>query len=267
MSRNHSWRIKKIYYNQIDNGSKPLEVRVGYSEIKKVQVGDTITFSDYSKQKYEVIRITRYNSFVDMLEKEDSQKVIPNVSKYKALDMLQEIYPEEKERLGVYVFELRKESNITILKASKYSNTNHKCFSDIVSRAYNVTDCICKDYPNHFNWYWEKTVPAVLKGTREIIIATIDKKIVGVVILKKEEECKICTLLILENCRGRGIATTLLNESFKYLGTTKPLITIGSNKIEMFYKIIKKYEWEQTQVLENYYNDDSKEIVFNGTIS
>lgn len=46
-----------------------------------------------------------------MLDSEDSSKAIPGVTKYKALDMYQAIYPEEKESLGVYVFELRKQTN------------------------------------------------------------------------------------------------------------------------------------------------------------
>lgn len=280
MQRNHSLRIKKIYYNQINNGTKKLEIRVGYSQIKKIRAGDTITFSDYSDQKFEVVRVTRYNDFAEMLDLENPQEVIPNVSKYKALDMLQEIYPEDKEKLGVYVIELRKlsrgsqvrkedEKEVKILRASNYIDSNHKLFSDIVSKAYNITDNICKDYPKHFEWYWKKTVPAVLEGTREIIVATIDKKIVGIVFLKKEaDECKICTLLVLEEYRGKGIATMLLKEAFEYLGTTKPLITIGSHKIEQFSAIIKKYNWKQTQVLnEGYYNDTSKELVFNGNIS
>lgn len=279
MQRNHSLRIKKFYYNQINNGIKKLEVRVGYSQIKKIKVGDTITFSDYSSQKFEAIRITKYENFAEMLDCENSQEIIPNVSKYKALDMLQEIYPENKESLGVYVIELRKikqekesksikKYEVKILKASNYLERNHKIFSEIISKAYNVTDHICKDYPKHFSWYWEKTVPAVLQGTRDILIATINKKVAGVVFLKKEKsEKKICTIFVLEEYRGCGIATMLLEESFRYLGTTKPLLSIADYKIKQFSAIIKKYGWEQTQILnDGYYNDTSQEIVFNGKI-
>lgn len=280
MQRNHSLRIKKVYYNQINNGIKKLEIRVGYSQIRKIKAGDTITFNDYSSQKFEVIRVTKYEDFAEMLDSENSQEVIPNVSKYKALDMLQEIYPEDKEKLGVYVIELRKlvysgktESNkkqdVKIIKASNYLESNHNVFSNIISKAYNVTDHICKDYPNHFSWYWEKTVPAIFRGTRNILIATVNKKVAGVAFLKKEDgENKICTLLVLDEYRGYGIATKLLEESFNYLETTKPLISIADYKLDQFSAIIKKYGWKQTQILNNgYYNDTSREIVFNGKIS
>lgn len=101
------------------------------------------------------------------------------------------------------------------------------------------------------------------------MIATVDKKVAGLVFLKKEDgEQKICTLFVLDEYRGRGIATLLLEESFKYLGTTKPLISIADYKIGQFSAIIKKYGWVQTQILDDgYYNDTSRELVFNGTIS
>ena len=96
MAKNYNWRIKREYYNLINNGIKTLEVRVGYPDIKRVQKGDTITFKDYSNIKFEVIRVTHYEDFPDMLDNEDSSKAIPGVTKYKALEMYQEIYPEER---------------------------------------------------------------------------------------------------------------------------------------------------------------------------
>jgi ASC-1-like (ASCH) protein len=68
MPKNHNWRIKRKYYDLINKGIKTLEVRVGYGDIKKVCKGDTITFSDYSNIKFEVIRITRYVDFPEMLD-------------------------------------------------------------------------------------------------------------------------------------------------------------------------------------------------------
>lgn len=271
MQRNHSLRIKRVYYNQLLSGQKKLEIRVGYAQIRKIHQGDTVTFPDYSEQKFNVVRVTRYEDFAEMLDTENSQEVIPNVTKYKALEILQEIYPEDKEELGVYVLELRKaskEGTVRILKASDYIESNHKVFADLICKAYAVTDHICKEYPDHFVWYWRKTIPAVLNGTREVMIATVDKKVAGVIFLKKEEgECKICTLMVLEEYRGRGIATALLQEAFEYLETQKPLITIGEQKLSQFSAIIKRYGWQQTQVLnKGYYNEDSKELVFNGTI-
>ena len=59
----------------------------------------------------------------------------------------------------------------------------------------------------------------------------------------------------------------MLEYAFKYLGTTKPLITITDYKIPMFETIIKKYNWELTQTMsEGYYNNSSRELVYNGKL-
>ena len=268
MARNYNWRIKREYYNLISNGTKTLEVRVGYPNIKIVQKGDTITFKDYSNIKFEVIRVTRYENFPDMLDNEDSSKAIPGISKYKALGMYQGIYPEEKEALGVYVFELRKQTNDIKLYTLSSLIHNHRLFCKFAYAAYSVTDCLCKDYPNHFKWYWTKEIPRVLNGTGEIIICTINNNVAGIASLKKEKsESKICTLFVVEKYRRRHVASKMLEYSFKYLGTTKPLITIADYKIPMFEIIIKKYNWKLTQIMrKGYYNDSYRELVFNGKL-
>ena len=266
MSRNHNWRIKRNYYNLIDKGIKTLEVRVGYSDIKKVQKGDTITFTDYSKTKFEVVRVTRYDDFPEMLDNEDSTKAIPGVTKYKALEMYQEIYPEEKEALGVYVFELSKQ--VTDVKVITLSSmiSNHNSFGKLAYQAYSITDFICKDYPKHFEWYWCKEIPRVFAGTGEVILCVVESKLAGVSFLKKDEtERKICTFYVAESFRGKHIATKLLEKSFEFLETTHPLISIADYKIPMFEHIISKYNWNLTQTMEKgYYNDTSTELVYNG---
>ena len=162
----------------------------------------------------------------------------------------------------------RNEHKVKILKASNYLENDHKLFSAIVAKAYNVTDHICKDYPQFFSWYWEKTVPEVFKRTRDILMATVNEEVAGVIFLKKEgNEKKICTLFVLEEYRKQGIATALLQEAFKYLGTTRPLVSIADYKLDQFSSIIKKYDWKETQILsDSYYNNTSREIVFNGKI-
>lgn len=271
MAQNYNWRIKRKYYNFILKGIKTLEVRVGYPDIKKVREGDTITFSDFSDIKFKVVRVTQYEDFAEMLDNEDSYKAIPNVSKYKALDMYQEIYPEEKEALGVYVFELvQVKSNVAKIYTLSSLAKNHKDFGKFATAAYNVTDYICTDYPKHFEWYWGKHIPRVLNGSGEVIIYTVDKVVAGVAFLKKddsENEKKICTFLVVEGYRGEHIATKLLEHSFSFLGTTKPLITIADYKLNMFQHIIDKYDWELTQEMDTgYYNNTSRELVYNGSL-
>lgn len=268
MAKNYNWKIKREYYNLIDSGVKSLEVRVGYPSIKKVCEGDTVTFINHSNIKYEIIRIARYENFPDMLDNEDFSKAIPGVTKSKALEMYRSIYPNEKESLGVYVFELQIQINEIQFCNLSSLIINRKRFIQLAQDAYSVTDFICKDYPKHFEWYWSKEIPRVFNGTGEIVICTIDDNIAGVAFLKKDvTESKICTFFVVERYRGKHIATKILEFSFKYLGTTKPLITIADYKIPMFEHIIKKYDWKLMQTMDKgYYNASSREFVYNGEL-
>lgn len=109
-------------------------------------------------------------------------------------------------------------TKIEILKASKCLGKEHKAFSNIVSKAYEITEETDKDYKKRSSWYWEKVVPGVLNGTRDIFLAEFNGEVAGCAILKKEEgENKICTLFVSDKYRNMGIATRLLEESFKYL--------------------------------------------------
>lgn len=163
---------------------------------------------------------------------------------------------------------MAKEQNIALFRASKLAKENRKLFSRVVAESYSLTDASISDYPGRFRWYWQKQVPGTLDGTREIIAAHIDGHIAGVVFLKKDStEQKICTLYVLDEFRNKGLATMLLNEAFTWLGTTRPLITIADYKVGMFEGLIKKYRWRKTQVLDSgYYNNHSKEFVYNGEI-
>ena len=268
MAKDYNWRIKREYYNLINTGIKTLEIRVGYPDVKIVRKGDTITYNNYSNIKFEVIRVTRYENFIDMLNNEDISKAIPGVTKDNALKIYQKFYPKEKEALGVYVFELKKQMNdMKIYTLSSFIN-NHKLFEKYAHIVYSVTDFISKDYPNHFEWYWSKEIPRVFNGTGEIIICTINNEVAGVACLKKDNfESKICTFLVLEGYRGKHVATEMLKHAFKYLDTTKPLITIADYKLSMFEPIIKKYNWKLNQTMsKGYYNPFSCELVYNGKL-
>lgn len=157
---------------------------------------------------------------------------------------------------------------IKVYKASEFIN-EHEAFVEIISNAYNITDEVCTSYSNYFKWYWEKVVPNILKGTRDVIIVTANDEIAGVAIVKKEDkERKLCTIFVKQEYRDRKITTRLLEESFSFLETTTPLVTISEDKLDMFQGIIKKHNWNQTQVLpKGYYNNTYREIVFNGFIN
>lgn len=98
-------RVKRQYFNAIMAGTKPLEVRVGYDNIKRIKTGERIRLEcGRHFGIVEVASIRIYPTFTEMLKNEKAEHVVPD-DPTKALDILQGIYPKEKEKLGVYVFQ------------------------------------------------------------------------------------------------------------------------------------------------------------------
>ena len=142
---------------------------------------------------------------------------------------------------------------------------------ELAIKIYMISDSICIDYPDHLNWFLEKQLPQTLKGdTRNILFVknpNNNKEIIAMSCLKKtEEECKICTLLVKNEYRNKGLGTALMEESMKWLGTTKPFACITDSKLDMFKSLIDKYGWELTEVVDNYYNNNHKEYCYNGKL-
>jgi len=217
-----------------------------------------------------VKRVSIYDSFEKMLEVEGVNQILPGMTIKGALNVLREIYPKDREALGVFVFELSpKQATRHFFKASDLlKHGRNKEFSKVIAESYMITDWISKDYPDHVDHYYSKYVPGIFDGKREIISCYIDGKIAATAILKKDlAERKISTFYVKPEYQRQGIATELIAKCFDWLETTKPLITIADYKLHQFDSIIKKYGWTETQILEiGYYNDHSHEHIFNGTI-
>lgn len=124
-----------------------------------------------------------------------------------------------------------------------------------------------QEYPNFRNWYFNKVIPDLAIQKREILIFLDNSEICAVAILKMGIiEKKICTLRVKENYQNKGIATDLLNESIRILGTNTPLITVSSNKLPQFEKLFKKFSFKLESRMDNYYKLGSTECCFNGTL-
>ena len=141
-------------------------------------------------------------------------------------------------------------------------------FINLATKIYMITDFICEDYPKE--WYFTKQLSAIVGEERNILFVRDpdnQDEIISMACLKRdEEEQKICTLYVSDKCRGLGIGTSIVEDSMKWLGTTKPLITLADYKLEMFKPIINKYGWELTEIVSELYNDRSQELCFNGTL-
>jgi sulfoxide reductase heme-binding subunit YedZ len=116
--------IKDEYLRLILAGRKTIEVRVGYSNITRLQVGDRLLLND--QHPFVIRRIGRYASFEELLAHEDAASIAPDVPPEQLLKGLRAIYPSQKEALGVVALEIEPEGaergasgDVVIKKSSK----------------------------------------------------------------------------------------------------------------------------------------------------
>ena len=96
--------IRPEYLGQILSGVKTVEVRVGYDNIRRLQSGDELRLN--GQHQYRIVRTAHYTSFEEMLELEDAETIAPGLSSTELLARCRELYPPDKEALGVVVLEL-----------------------------------------------------------------------------------------------------------------------------------------------------------------
>lgn len=150
-----------------------------------------------------------------------------------------------------------------VLYMEKYilSNMDRKNFSKAVNEIYLSTDYNHKQYPEYLKWFFQKSIPRIFNGTGEIIFFLNGLSIGGLAILKNDiDEKKICTLLISDEFKRKGYGSLLLEDSFKFLGTEQPVITIPTYSVDDFSAIIQHYNWKESCRTSEYL---SEEIVFN----
>ena len=149
------------------------------------------------------------------------------------------------------------------------SNDKKEEFIKIINRIYTISERLKDIYPGYKEWFFEKQVKGCYTPNRNILfVRTNIDEIVGFSCLKKdEEEKKICTLYVESKYRDDGIGSVLLEESMKYLGTTKPLATFPEDKLLTFEKIVEKYDWQLVEVVDDIYNKGVKELCYNGRLT
>lgn len=136
----------------------------------------------------------------------------------------------------------------------------------IIFEILKVTLPVKDDYPEYKDWFLNKQVKG-LNIDRDIIYAQYNNEIIGVANIKGDDlEKKICTLYIKECFRKSLIGSNLIKMACRELETEKPLITISSNKIYDYRKIIIKNQWELSEELNGFYKQNSNEYVFNGSM-
>lgn len=161
--------------------------------------------------------------------------------------------------------------NIESLK-DYVGNISESELMNLATKIYMITDFICKDYPNYKDWYFNKQLPQTINSNNRNILFVrnpLNKdEIIAMSSLKNtKKEKKICTLYVLDKYRNSKVGKSILEKSMKWLGTTKPFITIPDYKLEMFKSFINKYDWRLFEIVSGLYNDKRKELCFNGRLT
>lgn len=104
----HSLNIRKPYFDLIASGAKTIEVRVGYPKIRKIAAGDTLQFTtEDASISTRITDVKEYPSFQAMLEAEDTSAIGgPDMTHDQLTTAIRDIYPPEKEALGVVALHL-----------------------------------------------------------------------------------------------------------------------------------------------------------------
>lgn len=105
MARTKTLWLKDEYLRQILAGRKTVEVRVGYTNITRLQAGDIVLLND--QYRYLIAEIRRYADFEAMIAAENPATIAPDLpDRAVLLAACHAIYPPDKEALGVIALEI-----------------------------------------------------------------------------------------------------------------------------------------------------------------
>lgn len=96
--------IKRQFLEEILDGKKTVEVRVGYRNIQELKPGMRLLLNE--EHEIGIKDVRRYPTFSEMLEHEEAERIVPGMPKDQMLRVLRILYPPFKEKLGVFAIEL-----------------------------------------------------------------------------------------------------------------------------------------------------------------
>jgi ASC-1-like (ASCH) protein len=100
-------RIYEQYFRMIADGTKTVEIRVGYGNIKGLRPGDVIVFQCRNLTcEMRVAAVRRYESLSALFDRENPQAINPRRTAQQQLADVCRIYGPDKEALGVYAIQL-----------------------------------------------------------------------------------------------------------------------------------------------------------------
>lgn len=124
------------------------------------------------------------------------------------------------------------------------------------------------EYPDFTSWFYDKVVPGLENGSRDIFIATSSRDYNhanGILILKNtNNEKKICTLFVDEQSRKNGLGCKFIELAMNRLDTNFPIITISENRKNDFNKLLQKFDFKLFDRYGDFYKKGITEYSYNG---
>ena len=97
----HYMGLQTRYFQAIDKGTKDIELRLYDDKRRKIQVGDTIVFTDQTTKQVlekEVAGLLIFPTFYDLLEEVPTKRVSwPSMRRKEMLEIMEQFYPIEKQ--------------------------------------------------------------------------------------------------------------------------------------------------------------------------
>ena len=119
-------------------------------------------------------------------------------------------------------------------------------------------------YPDFSNWYYDKLVPDILLGNDKVLLMERNHNLIGVSILKDQEEKKLRALRILPQYQKKGLGLYLIDKSLEVLGTDKPHCTVAEETFHQYSRIfVNRYNFNLTSVEKGLYRKAKLEYFFN----
>ncbi|WP_308268766.1 ASCH domain-containing protein [Yinghuangia soli] len=106
-TRAREMNLYRRYFDLVADGSKTIEVRVQYPNLRTLEAGDHIRFvCGRDSALTRVVRVARYRTFEEMIDTEGPEHVNPTSPRDQQLANIRRIYGPEKEALGVLAIEI-----------------------------------------------------------------------------------------------------------------------------------------------------------------
>lgn len=132
----------------------------------------------------------------------------------------------------------------------------------LIDNIVNFSKNFTNNYLDYNNWFYNIHLEGLGNGRTTLFSTDKNGKIIGVCNIKnKDNEKKICSLLIDNQYKDTKLYHELIIKSFNHLNSTKPSIKILLEDYKYYIGIIEEYNWKlkeidkQTQL---YYNNKKK---------